>query len=1151
MIFQIPSLSALRMMLSSSAAMAERASSPAEFVTEENGTLHLRAGGRTSANLARELAPFGVVIEKGNELPIGRVQSVRCWWQILPLERSEISAKEIASRPVLFEVPCAADVSRLSAEVLRLGNDRQSLARVAGPNGERTFLRVVGPPYYSVLQAVDADGLTAYAECTPGVWAQLGWTHPSADRIAPAAGEMLLLRAPAEWTALPIPEFADLYDVATLVLPSAAQSTTPVDVEPFDVPLRLQRVANEEPAELWLLRERGIEQLESFVASSDDELLARLAFAVVEDADGRSVLVRTRPGRGTSPVLVFEGLALRPYLKLNHLFAPCGMRVHPPLRRDVLQRLLADDSEQITWLEPVDGNSFRVRRVADNAFRSLTDWVDYILDHDREALTAWSDSFQFEFDSYVVDDPAPREPSNRPARQNPEATPASESASKAPAEQPKPAPPARRTSASVVSVPAPAARPAPAIDLAEAAAELQRLEGRFLAADGGFDSPMRTPLWRSMAQLHDVLGSPADSSASWQAALWMSERPSVDDVVPWRRAVMRLADLDPSQPPTADQLASISRDSMPAPSRTLVLAAALVEAEASGQPLPCDSGLMVRCLERHDGLLPIRAAWLAWRAAATLTGGDQLALARARDRLLERLHRRGLSPQLDLPAFLRVAGRRSGARSQQVRSTLREFADEARQWLLRETRAANTGVFKLDPNARTAAYADLQFAWGLAVVGELEASRTLLESASGMLLDGDAVHHWLLEAFDARIEAARRGHSGSPIPEALLARLETDPLRSLTVGSHRIRAVFLIDQFRRQSRILEPAETVDAFRWGRTDSPDPLVRSVATLASISDPDQRTAAARERLASLLDPATAPPSRWLAFRGLLDLAPRLGYAFASELLPHAVGLMESAPEPAQEIAALERGLTVATHFDQLQFVPPFVERTLSRFGGLLTTKRNPQDLAPLASLLGQSTRVLRRLGLHDQARELAHRAAEQIMAAEDRAEREAQAGQKGKRAPDEPATTVERQIVSLVLLLRFVPSFVHFGEQDRVLSLLNRAEAILFPSAPGDDGARPVYRQILVRTWCEAAAALDVELAVPRLSRVFRELRGVHRPSSTDSHYSATMLSVIDAVVLAMTHEDLSVDPALRRLLDDAEFVVRRRIHDDVRRAEVEG
>src|SRR5262249_41987641 len=50
-------------------------------------------------------------------------------------------------------------------------------------------------------------------------------------------------------------------------------------------------------------------------------------------------------------------------------------------------------------------------------------------------------------------------------------------------------------------------------------------------------------------------------------------------------------------------------------------------------------------LETHDRLLSLRAAWLAWSGVAKLAGGDVLALARARDRFLERLYQNGLRPE--------------------------------------------------------------------------------------------------------------------------------------------------------------------------------------------------------------------------------------------------------------------------------------------------------------------------------------------------------------------------------------------------------------------------------------------------------------------------------------------------------------------------
>jgi cellulose synthase operon protein C len=45
----------------------------------------------------------------------------------------------------------------------------------------------------------------------------------------------------------------------------------------------------------------------------------------------------------------------------------------------------------------------------------------------------------------------------------------------------------------------------------------------------------------------------------------------------------------------------------------------------------------------------------------------------------------------------------------------------------------------------------------------------------------------------------------------------------------------------------------------------------------------------------------------------------------------------------------------------------------------------------------------------------------------------------------------------------------------------------------------------------------------------------------------MLAIVEAAVLALVGDDAALDPATRRWLDESEFLVRRRIHRDVRQA----
>src|SRR5690606_22994275 len=124
------------------------------------------------------------------------------------------------------------------------------------------------------------------------------------------------------------------------------------------VSLRLAAGSTSEPAELWVVRERAIEQLERLVCDADDRLLARLAFAAVETADGPLVVLRVRPAKEPPPVLVLDAVAHRSFLKLPNLFVPVGQRLHPPLRRDVVAKLLTPKKNDIVWLSPGEAGAF-------------------------------------------------------------------------------------------------------------------------------------------------------------------------------------------------------------------------------------------------------------------------------------------------------------------------------------------------------------------------------------------------------------------------------------------------------------------------------------------------------------------------------------------------------------------------------------------------------------------------------------------------------------------------------------------------------------------------------------------------------------------------------------------------------------------------
>src|SRR5262249_43007482 len=128
---------------------------------------------------------------------------------------------------------------------------------------------------------------------------------------------------------------------------------------------------------------------------------------------GKNIIaLRVRPSRQPPPELAFphtQKFASHRRLPPN-LFLPCGMQLQPPLRRDIVRQLLADNPDNITWLCPEAEGSFTPQSLPDGAFRQLSDWVEYVLDAEHVALQAWMQSTRFDFESFICANDRPDRP---------------------------------------------------------------------------------------------------------------------------------------------------------------------------------------------------------------------------------------------------------------------------------------------------------------------------------------------------------------------------------------------------------------------------------------------------------------------------------------------------------------------------------------------------------------------------------------------------------------------------------------------------------------------------------------------------------------------------------------------------------------------
>jgi hypothetical protein len=1152
MILKFPDLDTLRLSITSGAVPSAVALAPAVACCDDQNHVWVETALPLSRVVQSRIREIGVQLCKtnGGANPV----AVGCWPEILPLRPDAAPIERLEQTPILFDVPSQNDLGRLIIEILRLGNDRQSFRWLESKTGVgRGLLRVVGPPYYSLLRAIDRDGQTsaprAYRERVAGVWVEVGWAHPLADHLKPPPGKLLLVASPREWTWIADEPFRDVYEVMEFLLPDGPLEWREGTLEgKVRTPLSLTPAGSTDGAELWVLRDEPVTELNRFVQNADDSMLHRLAFAVCDNGNGIAIVLRIRPSRLPPPELTLRGEAYKSYLKMSNLFLPAGKGLHPPLRRDMVRKLLADDPAKVFWLAPLGGGAFRPETLLEDAFRPLMDWVDYVLDHEQEALHAWVQATQFDFESFVCHEDAPAQP-KKPSAERPRTGRKKGGGAKDAAETPaipmiEYADKSRRRDVEKEEI-------TEAFTVEEAEPDvlrrqLRKLEEQFTALEGGLDAPERQAMWPRLANLNAAVGAPEEAGICWLHALWGRENVSEEWAWQWFCAEAAVVPVRPesgwrnhswaSRLSTAtDKGRDIDSDDLeklltlpePAAADVRGLAAYVVWAlrrQTPPQAIQNRLNALHSFLEAHEKLLPVRAAWLAW---SHLSRGDVLALARARDRLLERLFHNGLRPEQDLPAFLRCAGQTTSQRFRGLGQWLSLMAEKAREWIGKQGPEWTTQAC----TPRTREYSDLLFAYGLARLGERDACLQLRDRASRVLGEEDVAHFMLLQGFTYRIQQALDGKtSGGPLPSQMLDDLEKLRADRKAQKEHNPEApdyAYMVERMRELSRVFEPHQKVDPYRH-LTAIASPLDAALATLPDVAEKAEAVNRVQRLLKGVPKGDRGRKDRNRVVRAGLDLAPRVGEEFARAMLDEAVTLYDAQAGTSdpnllvdQVVPLLEKSLFVAAHFDSAEHIPPLV----TRFRALLQAQQDAPELRTLDAVANQCFRGLRKLGMRDEVNQLLHQTAGAVLRGQDLNDAGALHDARGS---------------ALRSLLYVAAGWLHFGQERQAEPVLQAARSVLFRNElPGKD------QSALACAYVAAAGQAAPETAQKRLQEVFERVENVRDSFWTNNYYSQSQLRLIEAIVLAVVSDDFTLGAAARRWLDDDEYLVRRRIHKDYR------
>lgn len=1067
---RFPSEEALRVALTSPLLAAEVVEMPARGWRDAEGAVYVLPDAPLGKPSLESMKRLGVSTSDRDAPADAR--HARCWAELVRVQRAELG--DVDRRQILFVLPDGGPdgVIDIAAELLRLGCDRQELRQT----GSWSLLRVVAPAYYTLSRALDrVSGLRAFVAGGPDrLYIEAGYTHPLASFLRPRPGQLLLLSPDRPWLSLEEGSWTDLYEVVRLSVPGAIVEHAPREALPeLVVRLRLARGRAGEAPTLWILRVDAVEKMERLLANLPEEAALGFLFAVTE-GPAPVVLVRSRPSSRRGATLELDAEAFTPHPQIASLFIPSGMSLEPPLRRDKLRDLLAPDADKIAWVS-ADGDGVRVERIDEAAFRPLGEWVDYVIDQEAVHLGGWVRGASFDFSAFEVIETVPVAPAEVPVREEPRRPRLKSKAAEPPlaeltvaaAVRAAPARP-RHESAAVVAVDDGVAR------------ELAALEKEFVALDGPADDPARPPLWLQMAQLNARLSRGNDAALCWTRALWDAEASDAAAI-----AAMWVS----AETGGVDATARILRSTTPTREDVSALAS-IVTLEAlrpGGTHGSLDVARAAQWLDRHDDVLDLRSLWLARSSLARLVDGDSLGLARARDRILGKLHR-GLSVERDVPSFLRfLGGAREPAQIERLGSHLVALA--ARY----ETTRRTASTVEADPRL-TLAYVLFVIGYGCARVGQIDRARAYSARAATLVDDTDPIHGFLSRAYAARIDQAAMGLP----PETLLAPEIAARLNALDKFSR-----YKVDRVRQFSKVLEPQERLDPVAAFQRGEPDPRGPEFSLLRGMSNVAELEAALETVFA--LARTSPPEERARLFDGAMDFFPLIGVDRSLRYLEEVTASLDGIAPPRQA-QLLEEALMLAGHAGDEELGRRIFTPLRAIIAGL-----TGDVAAEISAVMGGTLRTLRRVGLRAEA--------EGILATM----------QKAVSGDATPAR---------VARLHGAAALAHLGQFEAARpvfedELLRLAGNVPIPA-----------RLELTRALARAVSHSPLEYALAALDRMAEKLRVVTDSFNTNSHVCLSVVSFMESLVLGYASDDLTLGDLGRQWLDDDEYLIRRRVHRDM-------
>jgi hypothetical protein len=405
---------------------------------------------------------------------------------------------------------------------------------------------------------------------------------------------------------------------------------------------------------------------------------------------------------------------------------------------------------------------------------------------------------------------------------------------------------------------------------------------------------------------------------------------------------------------------------------------------------------------------------------------------------------------------------------------------------------------------------------------------------------GPIVRNFLFKAFQYRVEQVMTGkpHTGQLSPE-LVEELDAIAKKSASLPNNNAYSLakYVIERMREQSRIIEPQEKPVPYS-DYTRHGDALRKELAELPSVREPAKLAERVRRLFKEGIQGKPQSEVRFLLLYTAVPLAPRVGEAFTVELLtqvPSALlgpfGTPEPPEIPEHQGQLLERSLFFAAHYDRRELVQELVVR----FSDMVHSMPEEARFKLINEVGGQCLGSLRKLGMRDEISRFYTRLKAEVLR-----------GMTPQELRKKYAAKPDLWGAVLQTLLNIAAGELTFGLSDQATPSLDEARNELLQ--PNATKLPPIIYTRLARAYVRALGQCPSEQGLPRIIELFRKMdpSRITNTWTSGPYYSRLHLNLVEEVVLAVVSDEFALGPAGRRWLEDDEYLVRRRIHADMRR-----